>query len=794
MSDLRLAVRQLRKAPGFTAVALLTIALGIGACTAIFSLVDSALLRPLAYPRPGELVEFCWRSEAFGTYPLVSGPAFREWRDHARQFAGVALLRNEFPITLLGPEVPERVTGAEVTPDYLGVLGVKLALGQDFASSAGEVGGDDAVMILTHEWWTRRFGSDPSVIGRTIECANSSYRVVGVLPPRALATANVAFLVPLVLYDFPWRMDPASTWARAVGRLQPDATVATAASEIDALARRLYAREYPNFHFVGAEVRPLQAGLTVGLREPLILVFSAVGCVLSVVCANIANLLLARATARRKEIAVRLALGASGGRVLRQLLVESLVLSLAGGALGAFLALFAVDLLQAASASLLPEMLWPRIDLRVLGFSAAVATSVGLAFGLLPALQAARADLNAALLATGRGLTGSGRSALQSLLVIGEVAVTVVLLVGAGLLVRSALRARRAELNFDPRQTLTCQVSLSRRALPKDDQLTPQLDEFVRRVRQLPGVAAAAIATTAPMGPNNWAVRVGRPDQAAEDCLDATIDFVGTDYLPALGLRLLAGRTLGEADNRPGAPRVTLISDTLARRLFPGLEPLGREVRFRDENWQVVGVVPQVRAVSPDNPYFPHVYAPHSHMPTTVTLLVRTTSAPRALVRPLQQTLAGLGSGHALSDFRTLEEAVAQSLRGRHVTLGLIAAFASTALVLAVIGIYGVLAYTVRQRERELSIRLALGASPRSVVRSVLRDGLRLGAIGLVLGLVGAVAATRLLAGQLYEVGLLDPVTFAMATVVALLAVWAGSLLPARRTTGLDPIVALRAE
>ncbi|HLP10234.1 MAG TPA: FtsX-like permease family protein, partial [Opitutaceae bacterium] len=537
-----------------------------------------------------------------------------------------------------------------------------------------------------------------------------------------------------------------------------------------------------------------QTGLTINLRQSLLLVFAAVGCVLLIVCANIANLLLARATVRRKEIAVRLALGASAGRVLRQLLVESLLLSLLGGALGSFLALFAVDGMRAASASLLPEMLWPKVDLRVLGFTASVATIVGLAFGLLPALQASRVDLNSALLATGRGLTSAGRSAAQSLLVIAEVAVTVVLLVGAGLLVRSALRAHRADLNFDPRQTLACQISLSRRALPREEQLTRVLDEYLQRVRQLPGVDAASIATTAPMGSNNWAVRVGRPEQAAGDYLDTTIDFIGTDYLPTLGLRLLAGRTLGAHDLQPDAPRVALVSDTLATRLFPGLDPLGREIRFRDENWQIVGIVPQVRAASPDDAYFPHVYAPHSHMPSTASLLVRTNIAPRTLVRPLQQTLAGFGPVHALSDFRTLEESVAHALRGRHVTLGLITAFAVSALLLSVIGIYGVLAYSVRQRERELSIRLALGANPRRVLHFVLRDGLRLGAVGLAVGLIGAVVGARLIGGQLYEVAALDPIAFGLAALVALLAVLAGTYLPARRATSIDPIVALRAD
>ncbi|HLP06625.1 MAG TPA: ABC transporter permease, partial [Opitutaceae bacterium] len=255
--DLRLAFRQMRKAPGFTTVALLTIALGIGASTAIFSVVDSALLRPLAYPHPEQLVEFCWKSQAFGTYPLVSGPAFKEWREHARQFTSMAI-SVDFPVVLVGAEVPERVSGAEVTPEFLGVLGVKPALGRDFEPAEGKTGGADAVMILTHEWWSRRFGADPAIVGRTLECANKSYRVVGVLPPRSLAAENVAFLVPLVLDDLPWRMDPASTWARAIGRLRPEASVASATDEIEALGRRLYTRSYPTFHFVGAAVRPLQ--------------------------------------------------------------------------------------------------------------------------------------------------------------------------------------------------------------------------------------------------------------------------------------------------------------------------------------------------------------------------------------------------------------------------------------------------------------------------------------------------------------------------------------------------------
>ena len=728
LQDLRFALRQLGKSPGFTFVSILTLALGIGANSAIFSIANSVVLKPLAYPDSGRLVEVWWHSAAFGTYPLVTGLAAKAWREEATQFEGVALLHPRVSLNLRTSGPAENVTGAEATANYLSVLRLRPHLGRDFLPSEEHTGGDNRVMILTHEWWRQRFDADPAVVGRVLDFGEHRYRVVGVLPPEALLTRDVSFLIPLVLDDDPWRLDPAATWTSAIGRLRPGVTTAAATAELDAIARDCYSRVSGRYSFLGVSVFPMRSTWSSGFKGTLPLLFGAVGLLLLIGCANIANLLLVRAAGRRKEMAVRLALGASTRRILCQSLTESLLLALFGGLAGLLLALFGIDLLCLLLAPQLPPMLQPELDPRVFVFSLLLACVTGLLFGLLPAIAASRTDLNRELAAPARGTTAGLRNRVQSVLVAGEIALTVVLLVASGLLLRSFARALRADPGFNPQQALTCRLSL---AQPMPDAAT--LQSFFRaleeRIAALPGVLSVGFTTYVPTAGGVWAARVGRPAQPADTHLDTALDYVSPGYFRTMCMPLLRGRGFTPDDNRADAPPVVVVSTSLAEALYPGEDPLGRPLRFNNRDWVIVGTVGAVRQYAADAAPLPEIYAPHGHNPWATSLVIRTSNDPRGLREPLRSVLARLNPAHAFADFRTLESTRSASLGSRRLTMGIVAAFAIVALGLACLGLYGVVAYSVHLQERDLAIRLALGAEPAGLVRRVLRDGLGLGLV-----------------------------------------------------------------
>jgi predicted permease len=793
LQDLRHAFRQLGKSPGFTFVSLLTLALGIGANSAIFSIANSVVLKPLVYPDSHRLVEVWWHSNAFGTYPLVTGFAAKAWREQAAQFEGVALLHPRVSLNLRTSGPAENVTGAEASANFLSVLRLKPQLGRDFLPSEEQVGGDNRVMLLTHEWWQQRFGSDPAVVGRVLDFGPHRYRVVGVLPRAALLAQDVAFLIPLVLDDFPWRLDPASTWTSVIGRLRPGATPAAAAAELDAIARDAYSRLADRYSFLGVSVFPLRSTWSAALKRTLPLLLGAVGVLLLIACANIANLLLVRAAGRRKEMAVRLALGASTHRILRQSLTESLVLSLLGGLAGLFLALFGIDLLRILLGDQLPPMLQPELDPRVFAFSLALSCVSGLVFGLWPAVAASHTNLNRELTATARGTSTGIRNRAQSVLVAGEIALTVVLLIASGLLLRSFVRALRADPGFDPKQTLTCRLSLA-----QTGDGAPALLSFLRtledRVSSLPGVLSVGFVTYVPTGGDVWAARVGRPGQPADTHIDTAFDYVSPGYFRTMRVPLSRGRNFTADDNRADAPPVVVVSTSLAEALYPGQDPLGRPLRYNNRDWEIIGTVGAVRQYAADATPLPEIYAPHAHNPWSTSLVIRTSNDPGALREPLRNTLASIHPAHAFANFRTLEATFRASLGSRRLTMGIVVAFAVVALGLACLGLYGVVAYAVHLQERDLAIRLALGAEPACLVRQVLHDGLGLGLIGIAIGIGVAAAGTRLIAGLLFEVGVFDPVVFTLAPAFALTVVLLACLLPARHATRVDPMVALRAE
>ena len=795
MNDLRFALRQLAKSPGFTAVAVLILALGIGACTAIFSVINSTLLRPLPYPESDRLVQIWSKSANAGHFPHVTGPQFKQWRDHAAAFDGLAALHDRLALNLIDNGRAERVAGAEVTANYLDVLRLPPLMGRGFKPGEDEIGFENHVVVLAYDWWKTRFGGDPTIVGRTINFNRLSYTVVGVLPPHALAEDRLAFLVPLVLDDFPWRMNPDTAWLNITGRLKSGVTPVEAETELTTMTAELYARIMPSRKMWGTAVLPMQQVLVENSRPTFLVLLGAVTLVLLIACANVANLLLVRAVGRQKEMAVRLALGAGTGRIVRQMLTESVVLSLCGGGLGALFAIFGVGLLRNLTASVVPGLMQPELDPRVLAFSLLLACGTGLVFGLMPALQAGRTDVNRSLKETGRGLTSGSRSRTQSVLIAAEVALTVMLLAGAGLLLRSFARVLAADTGFNSQQALVCDLSLTQEKFATDGALQQYENELVRRIRMLPGVEAVGTTTTLPLSENIWGARVGRADQpVAEHTNGSLLDYVGADYFRAMGIRLIKGRLFTEADNSVRAPPVAVINGELSAALFPGVSPLGRRIHFKEIDWEVIGVVSSVRQQQVDVRAPVHIYAVHSYFPRTICLVVRTKVPPLSLVEEIRRTGTGFDPDQSLANFRTLDQAVSQALQERRVTLYLLGIFAGVALALACLGLYGVMAYTIQQRERELGIRLALGAQYRDVVRLVLRDGLGLGLVGIVVGLGGAIIGANLIASRLYEVKAIDPLVFtAVPALVALVTVVA-TYVPARRAMKVDPMIALRAE
>ena len=794
-SDLKHALRQLAKSPGFTIIAVLTLALGIGACTAIFSIINSTLLRPLPYPDSGRLVQIWSKSLQGGRFSAVTGPQFKQWREHATAFSGVAAVYDRLAFNLINDGRAEQIKGAEVSANYLDVLRLQPLHGRSFKKGEDEVGFENHVVILGHSWWKTRFGGDPAIIGRTINFNRQSYTVIGVLPPQALAQDRVNFLVPLVMEDFPWRMDPANPWVSVTARLKNGVAPAQAETEVTALTAELSARILPAGKSWGSQVLPMQELLVENSRPTLLLLLGAVALVLLIACANVANLLLVRAAGRQKEMAVRLALGAGTGRIVRQMLTESLVLSLCGGGLGIAVAAFGTGLLQRLTANIVPGLMQPEIDLRVLAFSLLIACGTGMLFGLMPALQACRTDVNRNLKETGRGLTSGSRSRTQSILIASEVALTVMLLVGAGLLLRSFARVLVADVGFNPQQALVCDLSLTQEKFTTEESVQQFENELVRRIQALPGVESVGTTTTLPLSQNGWGTRVGPSEQpVTEHNNGSALDYVGADYFRAMGIRLLKGRLLTEADNSITAPPVTVINEDLATTLFPGTEPLGRRIHFKDINWEIVGLVSSVRHRQVDAKAANHIYAVHAYFPRTICLVVRTKVPPASLIEDVRRTGASLDADQSIANFRTLEAAVSQSLQERRVTLYLLGIFAGVALALACLGIYGVMTYTIQQRERELGIRLALGASYRDVIRLMLRDGIGLGVIGIVIGLGGAVAGAQLIASRLYEVQALDPLIFATVPALVALVTLIATYLPARHAAKVDPLIALRAE
>jgi len=793
--DLRYGARMLFKHPGFTAVAALTLALGIGANTAIFSVINSALIKPLPYPDAEQIVSL-WETRPDGGRHGVSAGAFKDWRAHGSKFSSVALYK-DVRLNLTGTGTPEHVAGLQVSTEFLSVLGVNPLLGRGFAPGEDAMGGANQVVVLSHQLWQRRYGADAGIIGQTVSLNQIPYTVIGVLPPGALLQEEHMFLLPFVI-----DVDTDTVkWTRGyhccgvIGRVAPGVTISEAQAQLRGVKQQL-AADYPPYKkdwSVG--VFSLQTELTGDVRPTLVILLGTVGLVLLIACANVSNLLLARGNARAREMAIRTALGANSWRIIRQLLIESLLLAFAGCALGLMLAAFGIELLTKMLTGMVPQMLYPELDWNVLAFSILVACGCGLLFGLLPATRASKTDLNHALKESERGGLSASRRRSQSMLVVAEFALTLVLLIGAGLFLRSFARLLATDPGFNPKQTLAFDLSFPKSKYPKAEDQQRFLADLSRRITALPGVEAAGAATTLPLSNRGRGSAVRRADKSEDDGYGVGDDFVSGDYFSALQIKLLRGRLITEADNFPTAPPVLVVDEKVARDLYPNEEPIGRTLKYGPKSWEIVGIVTRIRHAGLNYDPNPRIYGPRAHFSyPTAGMVVRSSLPPATLVETVRKAILEADPDQPIANVRTLEEAVQRSLAQQRTTLILLGLFAAVAIMLACIGIYGVMSYSIGQRARELSIRSALGAERRDIIRLVFNGGMKLSVIGISVGLVVAFALSRLIEKLLFEVKAHDPLVFlacvCLLGIVAALSVY----LPARRAARLDPMIVLKCD
>jgi putative ABC transport system permease protein len=812
--DLRYAVRVLLKQPGFALVAVVTLALGVGANTAIFSVVNAVLLRPLPYEDAGRLV-FLWENNqrAGANFMSISLPNLRDWKEQSHSFEQIGATRNA-SFTITGGGEPERVQGEQAEADMFAAFGTRPLLGRAILPDDDRAGGD-RVVVLSQRLWQRRFGGDPKVLGRTVTLDGETFTVVGVMPAEFnVATGPTELWVPL------GRFKPGLPQERdnhpgivAVARLKKGVSAEQARAEMADIARRL-SDQYVENRGNGVSVTPVEEQLVQGVRTVLLVLLAVVGFVLLIACANVANLLLARAASREKEIAIRVALGAGRLRVARQLLTESFVLALAGGTGGLLLALWGTDVLVASlpANSFIPRQDEIGIDAGVLAFTFAASLLSAFVFGLAPALQASKSDPNESLKEGGRGASAASNR-LRKALVVAEVALTLVLLIGAGLMVKSAVRLSEVDPGFDPANVLTMRINLPEARYADGARWADFYRRLDERVRALPGVEASAISSAVPLvggGSEAGVIAEGRPvPRGPAESTPALYQAVSPDYHRAMGIKLLRGRYFNEQDTASAQP-VAVVDETLARRFWPNEDPLGKHISFENRgtpdnlqpNWrEIVGVVRHVRHYQLERESFVEVYAPFDQLPIwmqkrrpAMSVVARTAGDPAALVSAVRGEVRALDPEVAVFGVNTMTGVLSGAVAQRRISTWLLAAFACVALVLATVGIYGVLAYSVAQRTREIGIRMALGAQTRDVLRLVLGQGLLLALAGVGLGVCGALALTRLMAGLLYGVSATDPATYALISLLLVSVALLACLIPAWRATRVDPMAALRYE
>jgi putative ABC transport system permease protein len=799
--DLRYGARMLLKKPGFTLIAVVTLALGIGANTAIFSVVNTVLLRPLPFKEPDRLVMI--REMKLPQFPefSVSPGNFLDWKRQNTVFERLVSLRAS-SFNLIGAGDPEQVMGLRVTDGFFAMLGAQPQIGRVFLPEEDQPGRAN-VALLSNSLWQRRFGGDPKILNQTITLSGQSYTVIGVMPANFRFGGNPDIWMPSA-FTAQEAQSHGSHYISVVGQLRPGVTVDQARAEMIAIAGRL-AAQYPGTN-TGWSVKlmPLLEFVVRDIKPALLVLLVAVAFVLLIACANVANLLLARAAGRQREIAIRAALGAGRARIVRQLLTESVLLSAAGGAAGLLLAQLGTYLLLKLAPQDLPRMNDVSLDGRALAFTAAITLLTGLVFGLVPALQSSRPNLNETLKDAGRGSTEGGRGQLvRSALVTLEVASALALLVGAGLLIKSFWRLQKVAPGFNPDNALTLSVSLPRSKYPEENQQAAFFQQLLEKVSALPGVQAAGASHSIPLdGDYVLAFKIqGRPPLPPGAGQSTNFYSVSADYFKAMGITLLHGRLFTERDAKD-SPHVAVINETMAKNLFPDEDPVGKRITFDtgDDNpnpdwYEIVGVVGDVKQygldqATPLQTYEPYTQQTYSYM----TLVARTTVAPTNLTAAIRNAVLQIDKEQPIANVRTLDQILSTSIAQQRFSMLLLGVFAAVAMLLAAVGIYGVLSYSVTQRTHEVGIRMALGAGRRDVLRLLIGHGMLLTLIGVAAGLAAAFALTRLMSTLLFGVSPTDPATFGLIALllvtVALLACW----IPARRATKVDPMVALRNE
>ena len=803
--DIRFAGRALRKSPGFTSAAVLCIGLGIGVTTTIFSAIDAILIRPLPYASADRLVAIYSGNNDMDAHGVnISYPDYVSWRDESRSFdtIGIWTWTTHALSGACGSSAceAERVDGAAVSPNLFPMLGVRPLYGRTFVSGEDRPGAD-RVLLLSYGVFQQRFASDPTVIGRTTLVDGVPYTVVGVMRRGFNFPERGKVWVPFTPQANEGRGNRG--YAGAIARLRTGVTIAQARADLGALSSRLQ-REFPNESFGWyAEVKSLREDLTGDLRKPLLVFLGAVSFVLLIACANVANLMLARGATRQREIAMRIALGAGRGRVARQILTESGLLAIVGALLGIGLALAGVRLMRLAFPDEVPFYMALGLDGTAAAFAVALAALTAVLFGMAPALRAGDVDLNTFLRDGARASGGLARSRLRSALIVAEVALSLILMIGAGLLMRSYQALQGTELGFQQRGVLSLRLSLPATKYGQAAQRLAFYDQLLTRVRSLPGVETVGSAQGIPF--SGWDLQAemtveGRAAQRRGEELVAHFQWVTPDYFKAIGVPLVRGRWLTAADRDTVAP-VALINQLFAHRAFPNTDPIGKRIKFGDaasrDPWvTVVGVIGDFRHYRLPQPMGPAIYYSYASHPTlTQALAIRTTlEDPLTLVPAIRGMVRDLDPDVPAYQVRTFEQQVGRSLWRQRLQSQVLGVFATLALLLASVGLYGVISYAVAQRTRELGVRVALGATARDVVRLVLGQGLRLTIVGIVVGLLGAFALTRVVRSLLHGVDATDPLTFVAVPIVLTLVALVASYVPARRATHVDPLLAMRTE
>ena len=795
MTDLRFAARQMSKTPGFTLVAILTLAFGIGATTAIFSVVNGVILRPLPYAEPDRLVRVIEILPQFGRF-AVAPANFLDWRQQNSVFERIAAYAGGTD-AVGGPEGPERIAMSSVSWDTFELLGVPPALGRGFRADEDLPNRND-VAVISHGMWQRRFGGDAAILGRPLDLSSGPVTIVGVMPPDFYFPArDVEFWRPIAFN--PANATRGGHYISVVARLKPGVTVAAAGAEMKGIAERL-AEQYPKTnHKESAETIAAHELIVGQIRPTLLTLLAAVAVVVLIACANVANLLLARASVREKEIAIRAAMGAGRGRLVLQMLAESLVLATAGGALGVLLAYLAIEPIQTLSAGSIPRVADVAIDRTVLLFAVLMSLATGLLFGGAPAWQASRSGPGAALKEGARAASSAGGRWLRSALLVGEVALSLVLLVSAVLLLRSFARLTGVDPGFQPEKVLTFRVSLPQVSYPDSHHRFAFYDRLLEKLRSTPGVEAAGMAQQVPMRGDyvlSFSIQ-GRPSAGPGTDPSANYRSVSPGYFESLGIPLRRGRLIDERDTDK-APLVAVVDEAFARRYFPGEDPIGRGIDIgngTDGYYEIVGVVGDVHYGGLDATPAPSMYAPFKTDPFgTMAVVVRAAGDPAQLTGAARQAVREIDSALPAYAILPLSQVVSDSVAQRRFSMLLLALFAFVALFLAAVGLYGVVSYTVSLRTREIGVRMAIGAQRGDVLKLVVGGGMKLALAGTAIGIVAALALSRVVESMLYGVTPFDVTSYALTAAVLLAVSALACFVPARRATAVDPLLALRAE